>query len=153
MTIKTLCVVMDINQTFCGDYFAMYTNIKSVCCTPKTNIMLYINYISIKKSQTPLSIPCTFIGFYNPSRKKFPPLLTSPISLYKQILRHDIFLILVTYCFITSRKPFTVAYTACSLIFYPHHCLPILMQDSSVNTSIGLADYKYGMYQLCINQR
>ena len=86
----------------------MYTNIKSVCYTPKTNIMLYVNYISIKKSQTPLSTSCTFIGLYDPSRKKFPPLLTSPIFispsllLYKQILRHDIFLILVTYCFTLS---------------------------------------------------
>ena len=26
--------------------FAVYTNIES-CCTPETNIMLYINYISI----------------------------------------------------------------------------------------------------------
>ena len=40
-------MVMDGNQTYCGDHFAMYTNTKSLCCTPETNIMLYINYISI----------------------------------------------------------------------------------------------------------
>ena len=37
---------MDVNQTYCGDHFAMYTNIKSLCCTPETNIM-YIDYTSI----------------------------------------------------------------------------------------------------------
>ena len=29
----------------------MYTNIKSLCCTPETNIMLYVNYTSIKKKE------------------------------------------------------------------------------------------------------
>ena len=28
---------------------AVYTNIESLHCTPKTNIRLYANYISIKK--------------------------------------------------------------------------------------------------------
>ena len=38
----------------CGDHFAIYTNIESVCYIPETNIMLYINYISknAKKEQT-----------------------------------------------------------------------------------------------------
>ena len=36
-----------IDVTYCGDHFAIY---KSLCCTPKTNIMLYVNYISIKNS-------------------------------------------------------------------------------------------------------
>ena len=27
----------------------MYTNIKSWCCTPETNIILHVNYISILK--------------------------------------------------------------------------------------------------------
>ena len=31
-----------------SDHFTIYTNIKSLCCTPKTNIMLYVNFISIK---------------------------------------------------------------------------------------------------------
>ena len=26
-----------INLTNCGDNFAIYTNIKSLCCTPETN--------------------------------------------------------------------------------------------------------------------
>ena len=39
---------MDINRTYCGDHFVVYTNIKSLCCTPATNIMLYVNYISIQ---------------------------------------------------------------------------------------------------------
>ena len=29
----------------CGDHFAIYTNIKSLCCTPETNIMLHLNKI------------------------------------------------------------------------------------------------------------
>ena len=36
------------NQTYCGD-FTRYTNTEALCCTTETNIMLYVNYISIKK--------------------------------------------------------------------------------------------------------
>ena len=32
-----------------GDHFVMYTNIKSLCCTPEINRMLHINYTLIKK--------------------------------------------------------------------------------------------------------
>ena len=32
----------------CGVHFAKYTNIKSLCCIPETNIISYVNYISIK---------------------------------------------------------------------------------------------------------
>ena len=31
------------------DHFTMYTYIKSLCCTPKTDIMLNVNFISIKE--------------------------------------------------------------------------------------------------------
>ena len=41
-------MVMDVNYTGWLNRFAIYTNIKLLCCTPKTNIM-YVNYISIKK--------------------------------------------------------------------------------------------------------
>ena len=41
-------MVTDVNQTYCGDYFAICTNIESLCCTSETNIMLYVNYTSIK---------------------------------------------------------------------------------------------------------
>ena len=44
-------MVRDINQTSCGDYFAIYTNIKSLHCTPETNIMLSVNYSSVKKNK------------------------------------------------------------------------------------------------------
>lgn len=33
---------MDVNQTNCGDCWALYTNIESLGCTPKTN-MIYLN--------------------------------------------------------------------------------------------------------------
>lgn len=40
---------MDANYTYFGDYFAICTNIGSLCCIPEMNIMLYANYISITK--------------------------------------------------------------------------------------------------------
>ena len=42
-------MVMDVNQTYCGDHFTMYTNIEPLCCAPETNIMLYVNDTSKKK--------------------------------------------------------------------------------------------------------
>ena len=33
-------MVTDINQTYSGDYFKIYTNTELLCCTPKTNVML-----------------------------------------------------------------------------------------------------------------
>lgn len=38
-----------------GDYtysrdLAMYITVKSLCCTSEINVVLYINYISIKKT-------------------------------------------------------------------------------------------------------
>ena len=44
-------MVTDDNSTYCGDHFAIYTNIQSLCCTPEANIMLYINYTSMKKER------------------------------------------------------------------------------------------------------
>ena len=37
---------MDVNWTYRGDHFAINPYSKSFCCTPETNIILYINYIS-----------------------------------------------------------------------------------------------------------
>ena len=34
-----------------GDYFAVYTNIESLCCTSETNIILHVNYISKRKKE------------------------------------------------------------------------------------------------------
>ena len=43
---------MDVNEAYCSQHFAIYTNIESLCQTPETNAMLYINYISnFKKRQ------------------------------------------------------------------------------------------------------
>lgn len=36
----------DDNQTYCDDDFEVYTNIKSLCCVPKTNMVLQVNYMS-----------------------------------------------------------------------------------------------------------
>ena len=35
----------------CGDHFVMYIIVKSPCCTPETNIILCVNYTSIKKER------------------------------------------------------------------------------------------------------
>ena len=38
---------------FHDDHFTVYTNIDSMCCTPESNIMLDVDYSSIKK-QAPI---------------------------------------------------------------------------------------------------
>ena len=35
-------MVTDVNWTYSGAYFAIYTNIKSVYCIPEANIMFYV---------------------------------------------------------------------------------------------------------------
>ena len=42
---------MDVNQIYCGNHLIMYTYIKSLSYTPKTNTVLYVNYISVKQQQ------------------------------------------------------------------------------------------------------
>ena len=41
-------VVTGVNQTYCSDHFIICTNIGSLYCTPKTNIILYVNQSSVK---------------------------------------------------------------------------------------------------------
>lgn len=41
-------MVNDVNQTYCGGHFAVYTNIK-LCHAPETDRMLYVNYTWIKE--------------------------------------------------------------------------------------------------------
>lgn len=43
-------MMTDINWTFCHGCFAMYANTES-CCTPKTNIVLYVEYTTTKKKK------------------------------------------------------------------------------------------------------
>ena len=43
--------MVDVNQTYCAVHFAIYTNIKLLCCIPETS-MLYVNYSSIRKLKT-----------------------------------------------------------------------------------------------------
>ena len=42
---------MGINGTYSSGHFTIHTYIKSSCWTPKTNIMLYVNFISILKDK------------------------------------------------------------------------------------------------------
>lgn len=44
-----------------ADHFAMYTNFKSLCCTPEVN-MLYVNYTSIKTNEQRTKTKYTEIG-------------------------------------------------------------------------------------------
>ena len=41
----------DSYQTYCGDHFRMHTNVKSLCSTPETNIILYVNYILLQRER------------------------------------------------------------------------------------------------------
>ena len=43
-----LCVVMNVNKTYCSCHFATYTYIKLLGCIPKTNTMLYFNSLLMK---------------------------------------------------------------------------------------------------------
>ena len=55
------------NKTYHGDYFIMYKNINSLCGTPETNIIMYVNYTSIKKKTALVAStvcsqgPCTLL--------------------------------------------------------------------------------------------
>ena len=42
-------MVIDVNWTYCGDHFAIYKNIKSLCCTLETDIC--INYTSAEQNK------------------------------------------------------------------------------------------------------
>ena len=35
---------MDVNYTYSGDHFPIYMYIESLCCIPKINLILYINF-------------------------------------------------------------------------------------------------------------
>ena len=48
-------MVTYVNQTYGDDHFAIYTNIKPLCCTPDINIMLHVNYAAIKNKTTVLA--------------------------------------------------------------------------------------------------
>lgn len=41
------CVVVDVHATYCN-YFTVYANIKSLCCTPQTCRMFYVSCILIE---------------------------------------------------------------------------------------------------------
>ena len=40
-----------VNSALCGNHFIIQAYINSLCCTTKTNILLYVNYISVKKKR------------------------------------------------------------------------------------------------------
>ena len=44
--------MMGINSTYCDDQFKMYSNVKSLSCTPGTSV-LYTNYTSKTKKREP----------------------------------------------------------------------------------------------------
>lgn len=43
---------MNVNWIYCAVYFTIYTNVDLLCYTPDTNVMLYVNCISVKKLST-----------------------------------------------------------------------------------------------------
>jgi len=46
-------MVTNGNHSYGGKNFIMYIIAKSLCCTPKINIILYVNYTSNFKNITP----------------------------------------------------------------------------------------------------
>lgn len=43
-------MVMDVNQTYCGEHFTIYISIEPLCCTPETNINVMCQlYLNLKK--------------------------------------------------------------------------------------------------------
>ena len=46
-------MVTDPNQTYCGDHFEMCGDVESLCCTPASDMVLQVSYISeTNKQQT-----------------------------------------------------------------------------------------------------
>jgi len=43
--------MMDVSSALCSHHFTIQAYINSLCCTTKTNILLYVNYISVKKKR------------------------------------------------------------------------------------------------------
>ena len=73
--------VMNVNYTYCGDHFAIYTSIKSLHCIPETK--LYVNYTSIKKKKRRKTLSHIFL-VYPPSLK------TQIVSLAIELLLNEI---------------------------------------------------------------
>lgn len=44
-------MMADGYYTYCGDQLVKYVNVKSLSCTPETNIIVYANYSSIKTNK------------------------------------------------------------------------------------------------------
>jgi len=44
-------MVTDGDYTYSSEHWVVYRIVKSVCCTPETNIILYVNYTSVKPSE------------------------------------------------------------------------------------------------------
>ena len=38
------CVVMDVNQSYCGNHLTIHTHIRTLCCAPETHILLCVNW-------------------------------------------------------------------------------------------------------------
>ena len=55
-------MVRDVNETYCGDHFTIYTNTKSLRYIPETNIMLYVNYTSVKTIANYRSVKRNYIN-------------------------------------------------------------------------------------------
>lgn len=47
--VNNIVITLYGNYTYRGEHFVMYTNVKSLCCTPVSAIILYVIYTSIHK--------------------------------------------------------------------------------------------------------
>lgn len=81
---QTNCVVMNVNQSYCGDHFLMSTNVKLLCCRPETYIMLCQLYLNKNKIKNKLDIKKKHIGDFNSKllMPKSKPLHATPSCCY-----------------------------------------------------------------------
>ena len=70
-------MVTDCNQTYHGDHFIMYINVRSLFYTPETNIILYVSHTSKKLKSVKI--------FLNSSKRKKSK-ASSPIDLASLVL-------------------------------------------------------------------
>lgn len=70
----------DVNWTYRGDHFLAYANIESLCCTPKINIMLFVNCTAIKKNKGWSTIE--YIVFCAPVKASLETIPRSTITIF-----------------------------------------------------------------------
>ena len=59
-----MCMVTVSNEMVHDDHFVIYRNIESLCCVSETNVILYVNYISVKRKEKVIIILLSRVNDY-----------------------------------------------------------------------------------------